>query len=447
MASMHWLDYAIFLALLVVSLGIGVYHGCTGGRQKTTAEFHLANRNLKVIPTLISLLVSYQSAILVLGMVAEMYIFGITFWPMYVLSTTISMVIVERLFVPWFYPLKMTSVFEGSIKVGGFAKIYSLANEGGRIFWFPLDLDPRVHLTLWETLFGAVPLLVAAYGVMQCSVQRYCSTSTIQEARRTVLLIIPSIFVTASILAVVGFIVFAYNTVNGCDPLANHEITTGNELFPHFVSAAFADSTGFCGLVLAILYSGALRSPLFGMFLLGGLFRKAEAKGVIAGGIFGIAATMFVNLGSLTVSGYPQTLPPARTDACETPINATETTSLVSLSGISNLYAISFMWYTPLGAGVTMVTGLAVSYVVRFLLPNKEHEEDLPEKLFIPLGNLFCIRDSEDDAETGKCERKEPSLIVQMSATLDTEDVESDAIKQAEIIPLTQEPCHLRRTT
>ena len=112
MASMHWLDYAIFVALLVVSLGIGFYHGCTGGRQKTTAEFLLANRNLKVIPTVISLLVSFQSAILVLGEVAEMYTFGITFWPMYVLSVAISMVIVERLFVPWFYPLKMTSVFE-----------------------------------------------------------------------------------------------------------------------------------------------------------------------------------------------------------------------------------------------------------------------------------------------------------------------------------------------
>ena len=48
--------------------------------------------------------------------------------------------------------------------------------------------------------------------------------------RRTVLLIIPSLFVTASIMAVVGFIVFAYNTVIGCDPLANHEIATGNEV-------------------------------------------------------------------------------------------------------------------------------------------------------------------------------------------------------------------------
>ena len=54
-------------------------------------------------------------------------------------------------------------------------------------------------------------------------------------------------------------------------------------------------------------------------------------QGVIAGGILGFAATMFVNLGSLTVSGYHQTLPPTRTDACEAPINATETTSPVSL--------------------------------------------------------------------------------------------------------------------
>ncbi|KAK2187092.1 hypothetical protein NP493_179g01050 [Ridgeia piscesae] len=309
------------------------------------------------------------------------------------------------------------------------------------------------------------------------------------EEDKTVLLIIPSIFVTASIIAVVGFIVFAYNTVIGCDPLANHEIATGNELFPHFVRAAFADSTGFCGLVLAILYSGALSSISSALSAAAAnmwedilkprltniteykaailnkvivIFCGVAAvvmvfvidripgpimKGVIAGGIFGFAATMFVNLGSLTVSGYHQTLPPTRTDACEPPINATETTSPVSLSGISNLYAMSYMWYTPLGTGVTMVTGLAVSYVVHFLLPNKEHEEDLPEKLFIRLGNLFCIRDSENDAETGKREFKEPSLIVKTSVTLDTEDFSSDAIKQAEIIPLTQEPCHLRRTT
>ena len=112
MASMHWVDYAIFVALLLVSLSIGLYHGCTGGRQKTTAEFLLANRKLKVIPTVISVMASVQSAVMVLGFVSDMYTFGITLWPGYVFSASIGLVIVERLFVPWFYPLKLTSVFE-----------------------------------------------------------------------------------------------------------------------------------------------------------------------------------------------------------------------------------------------------------------------------------------------------------------------------------------------
>ena len=112
MASLHWLDYVIFISVLLVSLCIGLYHGCTGGRQKTTTEFLLANRNLKVIPTLISMLVSFQSAIMILGFVSEMYTFGFGLWPGYVVSVSISLIIVERLFVPWFYPLKLTSVFE-----------------------------------------------------------------------------------------------------------------------------------------------------------------------------------------------------------------------------------------------------------------------------------------------------------------------------------------------
>ena len=112
MASLHWLDYVIFVSVLLVSLCIGLYHGCIGGRQKTTTEFLLANRNLKVIPTLISMLVSFQSAIMILGFVSEMYTYGFGLWPGYVVSLSISMIIVERLFVPWFYPLKLTSVFE-----------------------------------------------------------------------------------------------------------------------------------------------------------------------------------------------------------------------------------------------------------------------------------------------------------------------------------------------
>ena len=77
MASLHWADWLIFVTFLLVSLGIGVYHAVTGGKQRTTQEFIMANRKLNVLPTMLSLLVSYQSAIMVLGLTAEMYTRGI----------------------------------------------------------------------------------------------------------------------------------------------------------------------------------------------------------------------------------------------------------------------------------------------------------------------------------------------------------------------------------
>jgi len=47
--SFHAVDYAIFALVLVVSLSIGFYHAFTGGRQRTTKEYLLANRQARLI--------------------------------------------------------------------------------------------------------------------------------------------------------------------------------------------------------------------------------------------------------------------------------------------------------------------------------------------------------------------------------------------------------------
>ena len=44
----HWADYLIFVLVLLISVIIGIYHAATGGRQRTTEEFIMANRQLKV---------------------------------------------------------------------------------------------------------------------------------------------------------------------------------------------------------------------------------------------------------------------------------------------------------------------------------------------------------------------------------------------------------------
>src|ERR1700733_2823753 len=96
-SHLHWADYLILAGFLVISLAIGIYHSLTGGRQKTTNEFIMANRRLSVIPTAISLLVSMQSAIMVLRSTAEMYGYGIQFLIFCNVAGVLALVFIERI--------------------------------------------------------------------------------------------------------------------------------------------------------------------------------------------------------------------------------------------------------------------------------------------------------------------------------------------------------------
>ncbi|KAI0228436.1 Sodium-dependent multivitamin transporter [Lamellibrachia satsuma] len=576
MDSLHWVDYALFAAFLAISLGVGLYHAVTGERQRTTQEFIMANRQLKVIPTVISTLASNFSAIAVLGMTAEMYMFGSQMWLWAVISVSVALLFAERLAVPWFYPLKLTSVFEyfelrfksktlrmfassfgiiqgrnnvllqvlymgitmyapsaaldvvtglpltvtvptmaaacvaytalggiravvwtdvfqftimvgglmlvaakASMVVGGTSKVFDIANSEGRIFWTKWDIDPRVRHTVWGLLFGGTLHWFAIYGTYQFSVQRYCATATMNQARMVLLLVIPTLAVTYSMFCLTGVIIVAYYIQTGCDPIASHQISTGNMLLPDFLNKEFTEGTGFRGVFLAmwrpqvrayceklrsssmssalsgtsaniwedILKSrlpnideeratwlnrlivvvlgclstafafivdqfpgsivqvstqilGAVGAPLLGLFLLGGLFRKAVAKGAIVGGVLGFALILYIGLGSLTVRGCHPTLPAISVADCDPPVNSSTTQSHVILSGISHVFALSYVWYTPLGAGTTIITGLISSYIVCYFYPSEEI--DVPDKYFIHFNKLFSFNFAEKDIDTTK---------------------------------------------
>ena len=69
----------MFSITLAGSLGIGLYYACAGGKQKTTNEYLMGDRNLKIIPVAISLLVSFISSTAIMGTPAEMYAYGTQF--------------------------------------------------------------------------------------------------------------------------------------------------------------------------------------------------------------------------------------------------------------------------------------------------------------------------------------------------------------------------------
>lgn len=107
--SLHVVDYAAFVLILLVYLIIGLYHGCTGRKQRTTGEFLMANGALGVIPSAVSISVTFLSAITILGNAAEIYFFGITYW-FHVFGMSAAALVVAYAFVPLYHPLRLTSL-------------------------------------------------------------------------------------------------------------------------------------------------------------------------------------------------------------------------------------------------------------------------------------------------------------------------------------------------
>lgn len=83
----------------------------TGGRQKTTAEYLLADKSMGVLPVSFSLMASFMSAITLLGVSAEVYFYGAQFILINI-SYIIGSPIAAYVFLPIFYKLKLTSVYE-----------------------------------------------------------------------------------------------------------------------------------------------------------------------------------------------------------------------------------------------------------------------------------------------------------------------------------------------
>uniref|UniRef100_A0A1B6LZK8 Sodium-dependent multivitamin transporter n=1 Tax=Graphocephala atropunctata TaxID=36148 RepID=A0A1B6LZK8_9HEMI len=104
-------DYAVLVVTLLVSLGIGLYFRCTGGKQKTAKEYLLGDRNQSVLPVAVSLMASVMSAVTLLGVSAEVYMYGTIFLTIivsYVLFTAVA----AYLYLPVFFKLEATSAYE-----------------------------------------------------------------------------------------------------------------------------------------------------------------------------------------------------------------------------------------------------------------------------------------------------------------------------------------------
>ncbi|KAF0289564.1 putative sodium-dependent multivitamin transporter [Amphibalanus amphitrite] len=106
-------DYVVCGMMLSISALIGVYFACTGGRQRSQAEYLLADRSMGALPVSFSLLASFMSAITLLGVSAENYTYGTQFVLINV-SYVIATPIAAHCYLPVFYRLSEYSVYQVS---------------------------------------------------------------------------------------------------------------------------------------------------------------------------------------------------------------------------------------------------------------------------------------------------------------------------------------------
>ncbi|KAK4876630.1 hypothetical protein RN001_009136 [Aquatica leii] len=106
-----WFDYILFTGMLIISMAIGIYFGFFGKKQRTADEYLKGSKQMTVVPIAISLIANQISSTTLLAVPADIYRFGSNYvW--IGLATIIECIITYYVYLPVFFNLQVTSVYE-----------------------------------------------------------------------------------------------------------------------------------------------------------------------------------------------------------------------------------------------------------------------------------------------------------------------------------------------
>ncbi|XP_072046521.1 sodium-coupled monocarboxylate transporter 1-like, partial [Amphiura filiformis] len=315
-------DYVILTLMLLISTAIGIYHAFSGGRQKTTSEFLLADRTVHPIVSALSQVASFISGITMLGTPAETYIYGSMYW-LYGFSMIITGFITSCLFIPVFMRLEITSIYEflylgivlyapalalsavagislwGSvIAIGIICTFYTTIGGMWAVLWTDVfqvivmiaafisviiggcmklggmdtmwqiaeeggrvDFwDFRVDPTIRHTFWSVVIGGGMTWGTMYCTNQAQLQRCiAVGSLKRAQITLILSFI---GIIIVISLACLCgltmYANYVGCDPLARNRIDKSDQLLVFFIMDLFANAPGLSGFFTSGVFSAAL---------------------------------------------------------------------------------------------------------------------------------------------------------------------------------------------
>lgn len=107
-----WADYVVFSALIVASIGIGVYHAIREARQKaSTVEFLMGGKTMGIVPIAMSMIAAFMSALAILGTSGEIFLYGSQYM-IIICCYPIFIFLCVTFYLPVFFELDITSAFE-----------------------------------------------------------------------------------------------------------------------------------------------------------------------------------------------------------------------------------------------------------------------------------------------------------------------------------------------
>ncbi|KAL8624405.1 hypothetical protein ACOMHN_012804 [Nucella lapillus] len=172
---LHWADYLVTGVCLIVTLGIGVFFALFKGGQKTREAYLVGSRQMGVGPVCLSLFVTFQSAISLIGTPSDTYNTGIMVLFIF-LGIALSYVVGYFTVVPLLYPLRLTSVYHYlQLRFGSrvlknlvtcIGMIQTSLYMGIALYSPALILQAAAGLSLWVSLVlvGCVGTIYTAIG-------------------------------------------------------------------------------------------------------------------------------------------------------------------------------------------------------------------------------------------------------------------------------------------
>ncbi|XP_064076642.1 sodium-coupled monocarboxylate transporter 1-like isoform X2 [Vanessa tameamea] len=105
-----WIDYSIFVIMLGVCGGIGIYFGFIK-KQTSTKDYLMGGRNMKLVPICFSLVASFISGISLLGIPTEIYLYGSSYI-FTMIGAFMMCIVITTTFIPVLHELQLTSAYE-----------------------------------------------------------------------------------------------------------------------------------------------------------------------------------------------------------------------------------------------------------------------------------------------------------------------------------------------